>query len=184
MPASLYRTTGVPEINCKYSSLDTPSDLRDPGGIVPKRCGHLCWVGCLCDDFAPKPGACRPCPVPRPILRSAPNKLSTGLSRVTLRGTESRRDLPESMWTHVIESLLWWVLVDLARLPRPPVRLFFGFGSQSVAPDGRSRTPRRIAKPARLLGWIQSAPAQALSDRGDNPRQQQQHEQSRGLSVH
>ena len=152
MPASLYRTTGVPPINCKYSTLDTPSDLRDPGGIFPKRCGHLCWVGCLCDDFAPKPGAGRPCPVPRPILRSAPHKPSTGLPRDTPRATGSRWNLPESMCTHVIESLFWWVLVDLARLPGPPVRHFFGFGSQSLAPDGRSRTPRRIAKPARLPG--------------------------------
>ena len=125
------------------------------------------------DDFAPKPGAGRPCPVPRPILRSASQKPSTGLPSDTPRATGSRRNLPESMCTDVIESLLWWVLVDLARLPRPPVRHFFGFGSQSVAPDGRSRTPRRIAKPARLLGWIQSAPAQALSDRSPAVRQQQ-----------
>ena len=145
----MYRTTGVLHINDKYSSLDTPSDMRDPGGIVPKRCARLCWVGCQYDDFAPKPGAGRPCPVPRPLLRSASQKPSTGLSRDTPRATGSRRNLPESMCTHVIESLLWWVLVDLARLPRPPVRHFFGFGSQSVAPDGRSRTPRRIAKPAR-----------------------------------
>ena len=122
LPASLYRTTGVLPINGKYSSLDTPSDMRDPGGIVPKRCARLCWVGCQYDDFAPKPGAGRPCPVPRPILRSASNKPSTGLPRDTPRATGSRWNLPESMCTHVIESLLWWVLVDLSRLPRPPVR--------------------------------------------------------------
>ena len=96
--------------------------MRDPGGIVPKRCARLCWVGCQYDDFAPKPGADRPCPVPRPLLRSAPQKPSTALPRDTPRATGSRRNLPESMCTHVIESLLWWALVDLARLPRPPVR--------------------------------------------------------------